>query len=211
MGSLPPDQRVLYEELPLGEGRVYDGESLAKAGPLGGRPGVTGVLRVAALKAVGVREEDAPTGTRLRMVISMLLSLLVLLRCLASTACRQLHTIPPWQQPCRHSQNQQTDLELVLSPDGRAAAVVELRRQRVALLSADDRFARVAATFEPLAISLDGDSTETQDVILSCCWGPAAGGAASGGAAGTSAGVAAPAADRLLVACQSSCVYLLNR
>jgi len=83
----------------------------------------------------------------------------------------------------------------VLSPSGRAAAVVELRRQRVALLSADDRFSRVAASFEPLPISLDGGD-ESPDVITGCCWGAAAGDGA---------------AERLLVACQSSCVYLLNR
>jgi len=66
MGALPPDQRVLYEELSLGEERVYDGEALEKAAQLGDRPGVTSVLRIAALKAVGVQDEGGASGARCR-------------------------------------------------------------------------------------------------------------------------------------------------
>jgi hypothetical protein len=69
---------------------------------------------------------------------------------------------------------------------------VELRRQRVALLHAEGRFAAPAALFEPLPLSADGELAP--DVVTCLAWGAARG-----------------SEDLLLVACQSSCLYLLDR
>lgn len=53
---------ILFEEQPLGEGRAYGSEDLDSS--LADRPGIGSVLRAAALKAAGVRDEHAPTGAR---------------------------------------------------------------------------------------------------------------------------------------------------
>jgi hypothetical protein len=242
--SVPLDQRVLYEELPLGEPRAYREDALFRTRELQGRPGVGSVLRAAALKAVGVRDEDAPTGVRRapgpllprrgapaassqlapreggRRPAEYTRRLHIApdhCRCAVQCAAlldppvHPLSLFPPGTAPPH-----MPDLELALSPSGRAAAVVELHRQRVKLLHAEARFApAAAATFEPMPIEADGE--ESPDVITGVCWGPAAPGdgsgisSSNGGGAAGSGGGNGPRGERLLVACQSSCLYLLNR
>jgi uncharacterized membrane protein YgcG len=113
-----------------------------------------------------------------------------------------------------HPTHRATDLELALSPSGRAAAVVELRRQRVKLLAAGTRFApAAAATFEPMPIEADGE--ESPDVVTNVAWGGPAPESSGGGGGSASGGGASSGGngggERLLVTCQSSCVYLLSR
>ena len=63
--SLVDQQRVLYEELPLCEGRTYDERDLQRSAALATNPWIGSVLRAAALKAAGGRDEEGgapPTG-----------------------------------------------------------------------------------------------------------------------------------------------------
>jgi hypothetical protein len=83
--------------------------------------------------------------------------------------------------------------------------VVELSRCRVAVLSAEDRFSRVTSVFEPPSSPSDGG--ERPDSIMSVCWGAAPG---EGGGGGSDGGGSGAVGERLLVACRSSCIWLLD-
>jgi hypothetical protein len=83
------------------------------------------------------------------------------------------------------------------------------------LLSSADRFRRAAATFEPLPVSLDG--CEAPDLITGVWWGTAASAAGEGDSGGSThaadckGDAGGDAGERLLVVCQSSCLYILDR
>lgn len=199
---------ILFEEQPLGEGRAYGSDDLDSS--LADRPGIGSVLRAAALKAAGVRDEHAPTGAR------------VLLAARASTPstqpappCAPRAAQPQHNLVYKRSVNNRpvslADLELALSRSGRAAAVVELRRRRAALLTADDHFSSPRAFFEPPRAGGGGaGGGSAPDVITGVCWGSVGSGGGGGEGAGSSGGEAA-GEDVVLVSCQSSCLYLLDR
>lgn len=87
-----------------------------------------------------------------------------------------------------HNANLHTGPCLYLAPDCRALAVREPGSQRVVLLSAQDRFQEPIGTFQPPPAPGDGSGG---DLIRHCSW------------SGDS--------TQLLVTCQSSCVYLIDR
>lgn len=95
----------------------------------------------------------------------------------------------------------QAGLDLVLSPSGASAAVVEQGGRRVALLSADTRFRPPpVAVFEPLPISTDG--VASPDIITCCNWSCPNQDSSSDGDGSD---------ERLVVVCRSSCVYIIDR
>eukprot|EP00878_Enallax_costatus_P035802 GHUV01040026.1.p1 GENE.GHUV01040026.1~~GHUV01040026.1.p1 ORF type:complete len:222 (+),score=50.57 GHUV01040026.1:142-807(+) len=106
----------------------------------------------------------------------------------ASSTCRVLRIAARKAVGCEDDATYEAEPASILSPDCKSLAVKEPCSRRVCLLSASDGFKETRSTFVPLPVARDGEITA--DTVLSCSW--------------------SHDSQLLLVACNSSAVYLLD-